>query len=148
MSLWSTCTGVDVQFAELAANIFMLIKGHVLIVREESLLERARTVGADLKQRLIETLGQHPNVAEIRGEGLLIGLEIVSNRDTLEQFPEDVNLTGKIVGHSMGEGVFFYPGGTGVARDIICIGAPLIIGEQEIDKITKTLASALDHCIP
>jgi len=48
----------------------------------------------------------------------------------------------------MGEGVFFYPGGTGVARDIICIGAPLIIGEQEIDKITKTLASALDHCIP
>lgn len=118
------------------------------ILREESLLERARTVGADLKQRLIETLGQHPNVAEIRGEGLLIGLEIVSNRDTLEQFPEDVNLTGKIVGHSMGEGVFFYPGGTGVARDIICIGAPLIIGEQEIEKITKTLASALDHCIP
>ena len=118
------------------------------ILREESLLERARTVGADLKQRLIEALGQHPNVAEIRGEGLLIGLEIVSNRDTLEQFPEDVNLTGKIVGHSMGEGVFFYPGGTGVARDIICIGAPLIIGEQEIDKITKTLASALDHCIP
>jgi hypothetical protein len=118
------------------------------ILREESLLERARTVGADLKQRLIETLGQHPNVAEIRGEGLLIGLEIVSNRDTLEQFAEDVNLTGKIVGHSMGEGVFFYPGGTGVARDIICIGAPLIIGEQEIDKITKTLASALDHCIP
>jgi len=59
-----------------------------------------------------------------------------------------MNLTGKIVAHSMGEGVFFYPGGTGVARDIICIGAPLIIGEQEIEKITKTLASALDHCIP
>ena len=118
------------------------------ILREESLTERARDVGTQLLERLNENLGQHPNVAEIRGEGLLIGIEIVKDRDTLEQFPEDLGLTGRIVGHSMGEGVFFYPGGTGVASDIICIGAPFIIGEQEIDKMVRALSSALNHCIP
>ena len=56
-------------------------------------------------------------------------------------------MTGRLVGHCLGDGVFFYPGGTGVARDILCIGAPLIIGEAEIEKMVMTLEGALDHCL-
>lgn len=118
------------------------------ILRQESLLSRARETGAELKHRLIESLGQHPHVAEIRGEGMLIGLEIVKNRDTLAQFPEEANVTGKMIGHCLGEGVFFYPGGTGVARDIICIGAPFIIGDVEMEKMVGALSSALNQCLP
>ncbi len=114
------------------------------ILREESLVETARETGAKLFARLNDELGQHPHIAEIRGEGMLIGIEIVKDRETLEQFPEEDHITGKIVGYSMGEGVFFYPGGTGVARDIICIGAPFIIGEPEIEKMVTTLGGAIN----
>jgi adenosylmethionine-8-amino-7-oxononanoate aminotransferase len=116
------------------------------ILREEDLLPRVESTGAELLHRLQESLGQHPHVAEIRGEGLLIGIEVVKDRETLEQFPESDNITGKLVGYGLNDGVFFYPGGTGDARDIVCIGAPFIIGEEEIDKMVTTLSKALDAC--
>ena len=117
------------------------------ILRQEALIERAARVGAELKARLQESLGQHPNVAEIRGQGLLLGIEVVKNRDTLEQFPEEENITGQIIGHGMSQNVFFYPGGTGVARDIICIGAPFIIGEPEMEKIQTALEYAINKVV-
>ena len=117
------------------------------ILRAEAMLADCNTRGNQLMQALNDRFGQHPNVAEIRGKGLLIGLEIVKDRETLEQFPIEDQLTSKIVGHSLNNGVFFYPGGTGVARDIICIGAPFIIGEEEIEKMVETLDAAINHCL-
>ena len=38
-----------------------------------------------------------------------------------------------------------YPGGTGEYRDIICLGPPYIIGEEEIDLIVDTLGKVLNH---
>ena len=43
----------------------------------------------------------------------------------------------------MEAGVFFYPGGTGEYRDILCIGAPYIIGETEIELMAHALDKAL-----
>ena len=117
------------------------------ILREESLVEQAERTGAALRQQLTEQLGQHPHVAEIRGEGMLIGIEVVQDRETLTQFPEEDNVTGRLLQHCLANGVFFYPGGTGVARDILCIGAPLIIGEAEIEKMVTALANALNQCL-
>lgn len=113
------------------------------ILRHENLVERTRKVGADLKARLIDRFGQHPLVAEIRGEGLLIGIEIVKDRETLTPFDASEGITGKMVGYAMAEGVFFYPGGTGEVRDILCIGAPLIIGEEEMELMVNALDKAL-----
>ena len=116
------------------------------ILREESLLIQCQQRGHELKQRLIDQFGHHPNVAEIRGEGLLLGIEIVKDRESLERFPESANITSRLVGRSLESGVFFYPGGTGESRDILCIGAPFIIGEAEIELMATALKSALDHC--
>ena len=113
------------------------------ILREEELVSRVKKLGAQLKDRLHETLGQHPHVAEIRGEGLLIGLEIVKDRETLEPFPLEERITDKLVGRALNQGVFFYPGGTGEVRDMLCIGAPFIIGDKEIDKMTAALQASL-----
>jgi len=117
------------------------------ILREEKLLDHVKRIGPQLKTALEDKLGQHPLVAEIRGEGMLIGIEIVKNRDTLERFPEEDRITGKIVGYSMGEGVFFYPGGTGEVRDIVCIGAPFIIAEPEIELMTNALEKSLNKVL-
>lgn len=117
------------------------------IMREESLIERAKHVGHQLKQRLIDRFGEHPLVAEVRGEGLLLGIEIVKDRESLTPFPIEDGITNKIIGHALQEGVFFYGGGTGEVRDIVCIGAPFIIDEPEIELMIDALDAALNKVL-
>lgn len=113
------------------------------IQRREHLVERAKTVGAQLKQRLIDEFSDHPHVAEVRGEGMLLALEIVKDKSTLTPFDIDLRITDKIVEAGFRHGVFFYPGGTGEVRDIIVFGPPFIIGEPEIDLIINAFKACL-----
>jgi 4-aminobutyrate aminotransferase len=52
---------------------------------EESLVENARVVGEQMMGMLRERLGNHPNVGDIRGRGLMIGVELVHDRATKER---------------------------------------------------------------
>ena len=115
------------------------------ILRRENLCEKVDPLGDQLKQKLISELGQHPLVAEIRGQGLLIGVEIVKEKESLTSFDEKEKITNQIVGKGLENGVFFYPGGTGEYRDIICLGPAFIINEEDIDLMVKTLKQCLDH---
>ena len=114
------------------------------ILRRDELVDRARTTGIQLKAALIERLSQHPRVAEIRGTGLLVAVEVVADRETLTPFNESLRVTDKIIGDGMSQGVFFYPGGTGEVRDIICIGPAFIIDDNDIKLIVNALSYALD----
>src|SRR5262249_24036611 len=113
------------------------------ILTREQLTERAAVMGPKLADALNARLGQHPNVAEIRGRGLLQAVELVKDRDTLEQFDPADNVTGRIVGHVLQQGVFSYPGGPGVARDIIVFGPPLTVTEPEIELMADMLAQSV-----
>ena len=115
------------------------------ILRREKLCEKVAPLGERLKQKLTDALGQHPLVAEIRGKGLLIGIEIVKDKEKLISFDEQERITDQIVSKGLEEGVLMYPGGTGEYRDIICLGPPYIIGEEEIDLIVDTLEKVLNH---
>lgn len=115
------------------------------ILRRENLCERVTPLGDQLKQKLISELGQHPLVAEIRGQGLLIGVEIVKEKEGLISFDEKEKITNQIVSKGLENGVFFYPGGTGEYRDIICLGPAFIINEEDIDLMVSTLKKCIDH---
>ena len=115
------------------------------ILAEEDLVARAAQVGAELKTRLQDTLAQHPRVAEVRGKGLLLAVEIVADRDRLTPFPVDAEITSRVTAAALRRGVMFYPGGTGVVRDIIVVGPPFTIGETEQERIVDTLAAAIDE---
>ena len=117
------------------------------ILEREALVERAAVMGEKLKARLQERLGQHPHVAEIRGLGLLQAVEIVRDRESLEPFAEADKVTSRIVGKGLGRGVFFYPGGTGAVRDIICLGPPFTISEEEIEIMVDALAGSIDDVL-
>lgn len=116
------------------------------ILEQEKLVERAAEMGLRLRDRLSKLEG-HPNVAEVRGRGLLQAVEIVRDRATGEPFPLESGITGKIVGAGLAEGVFFYPGGCDPARDVITLGPPFIIGDEEIDLIGTALERAIDAAI-
>jgi len=133
--------GYEVMFHTFAAlpSACAAADAVLTILERENLVERAKVLGERLSDQLHARLGQHPNVAEIRGKGLLQALEIVRDRDTLEPFALEERITNRIVSHGLKHGVFFYPGGTGVVRDIVCLGPPLISNEAEIDLMAEVL---------
>jgi adenosylmethionine-8-amino-7-oxononanoate aminotransferase len=116
------------------------------ILEREGLVERAARTGEALRKRL-GRLERHPHVAEVRGRGLLLGIELVRDRDTLEPFPAEARLTQRLVAAGLRRGVFFYPGGTEPARDVILLGPPLIIGDEEVETIGSVLEASLDEAV-
>mgnify|MGYP001814220771 CR=1 FL=1 len=118
------------------------------ILVEEDLIARVERMGRKLKERLVARLGQHPHVAEVRGLGLLQAVEIVQDRESLTPYAESDNIAGKVVAEALLEGVFFYGGGTGEFRDIVCMGPPFIIDDAHIDTMVETLALAIDRSCP
>ncbi|MEM7018911.1 MAG: aminotransferase class III-fold pyridoxal phosphate-dependent enzyme [Pseudomonadota bacterium] len=139
--------GMDVMFHTFAAlpGACAAASAVLNIMTRENLVERAAQMGEKLNAKLHDALGDHPHVAEIRGKGLLRAIEIVKDRETLELFPLEDNITNSVVGAGLGRGAFFYPGGTGVVRDIICLGPPYIVTEDEIEFMVDTLKASIDH---
>ena len=117
------------------------------IILREGHLDRVRENGQVVEQLLTSTLGDHPHVAQIRGRGLLWAIEIVRDRVTLERYPRSANITRKIVNTGIEMGVFFYPGGTSVHRDIIVLSPPFIIEVEEIAEMVRVLKHAIDKVV-
>lgn len=117
------------------------------ILKREALVERSAQTGAKLHGELQAAFKNHPHVAEVRGLGLLLGVEIVQDRSSLALFPEADDITSRVVAEALQRGVFFYGGGTGEARDIIVIGPPFIIDEADVDQIVTTLQDAVDAVV-
>jgi len=74
-------------------------------------------------------------------------VEIVADRDTLTPFDEDKNVTNRVVGKGLNHGVFFYPGGTGVVRDIITLGPPLVSTAADIDLMAEVLETSINEAL-
>ena len=115
------------------------------IMREEELVENAKVKGEYLLNRLQDSLAQHPNLGEIRGKGLLVAVELVKDRETLELFPEEESVTNKIIVKGLEKGVFFYGGGTGTVRDLVCFGPTFTITEAQLDRVVETFVDCVDE---
>jgi adenosylmethionine-8-amino-7-oxononanoate aminotransferase len=142
-------SGDDLMFFTYGAHPASCAAADVVldILEREQLVERAAVMGATLIRRLTERLGTHPHVAEVRGRGLLIGIELVRDRATLEPFPREANLTNKIVAAGLSLGTFFYPGGCDPARDVITLGPPFIIEDEHVEQIVDHLERAIDSAV-
>jgi adenosylmethionine-8-amino-7-oxononanoate aminotransferase len=116
------------------------------IVEREDLVRRAAELGEQLHKALAP-LERHPHVGEIRGLGLLRAVELVRDRDSLEPFPLEARITQRVVGAGLRHGVFFYPGGSDPARDVVVLGPPFTIGPDEIEKIAQALERAIDEAV-
>jgi hypothetical protein len=74
-------------------------------------------------------------------------VELVRDTDTLERFPAEDRMTRRVVAAGLRKGVFFYPGGSGQAQDVIMLGPPLIITEDEIDLLITVLQESIDEAV-
>lgn len=141
--------GLDVMFHTFAAHPAACAAADTVmtILSDEDLVCRAAATGSRLKADLEEAFGQHPHVAEVRGEGLLLAIEIVADRATLARFPASARVSGRVLGEAFARGVSFYPGGNGEVRDVVVMGPPFTITDGDVDRIVTTLAAAVDLAV-
>ncbi len=117
------------------------------ILQREHLVERAARVGEKLSERLHAAFDDHPNVAEVRGRGMLQAIELVRDRDTLESFAPEDKLAWTISAAGLANGAFFYVGGSPPAQDVICLGPPFTISDDELDLLVTALERSVDSAL-
>lgn len=117
------------------------------IMRREGLFTRAATIGAYLGARLERLAARHEIIGEVRGRGLLRGVEFVADRRSRRPFPPEARLTQRIVAHMRENGVLVAAGiplaNFGKDGDHIQISPPFTISEEEVDLLLAALDEAL-----
>ena len=117
------------------------------VMRRDNLLANVRAQGAHLSRRLKERFGNHPFVGDVRGRGLLQGVELVADRGTKEPFDPKLKMHARVKREAMTRGLMVYPmGGTadGTRGDHVLIAPPFIIDDGTIDTIVERLGEAID----
>ena len=108
------------------------------VIQEEHLVENAATVGAYLRQRLDELADRHPAVGDVRGLGLMQGLELVHHRESKEPAAdyaravlEETRRRGLLVGKG------------GMWGNVLRIAPPMSTTTADVDEAVAALAAAL-----
>jgi adenosylmethionine-8-amino-7-oxononanoate aminotransferase len=114
------------------------------------LFERVNSAAQDLRGAL-SPLQSHPNVGDIRGLGLLLGVEFVKNKTTREPFTKELNIAEKIRQACLEETVLIYPTQgcvDGLRGDHILLAPPFTISAEECALIARALQSAVTKVFP
>ena len=110
------------------------------VIREDGLVDRCRTRGEQLKERLRELSERYEQIGEVRGRGLLVGIEMVLDRDS-KRPAED--LTRRITADALERGLSVNVARAGATANCIRMAPPLTIGESEIDLGVDILEASL-----
>jgi adenosylmethionine-8-amino-7-oxononanoate aminotransferase len=119
-------------------------------IHGRDLLANVRRQGESLSTGLVERLGNHRHVGDIRGRGLFRGLELVADRATKEPFDPKLRLHARIKAEAMARGLICYPaGGTvdGERGDHVLLAPPFIIRDAEVAELVDRLAGAIDAAL-
>ena len=119
-------------------------------LESHKLFDRVVPAGKNLRD-VLSLLQSHPNVGDVRGLGLLFGVEFVKDRATREPFPQSDNISEKIRHLCLEENVLTYPTQgcvDGLRGDHILLAPPFTISSAESALIARALQSALAKVFP
>jgi adenosylmethionine-8-amino-7-oxononanoate aminotransferase len=117
------------------------------ILREEDLVAASATKGDRLGELLRERLGDHPHVGEIRWSGLMVGVELVADRETTAPFARAERRMEAVVAAARERGVLVYSGtgaANGVDGDTLLLGPPFVTTDEELVRIAEAMAQAIE----
>jgi adenosylmethionine-8-amino-7-oxononanoate aminotransferase len=120
------------------------------VIERDRLLEQVQLRGAYLRRALDDRFGAHPNVGDIRGRGLFLGVELVHDRASRAPFDPDLRLHARVKAEALANGLMVYPmGGTidGRRGDHVLIAPPFIVSEAQLDEVVDGLATAIDSAL-
>lgn len=114
------------------------------VINRDDLLANVQHISDQLFGELKIAFGDHPNVGNIRGRGLFIGIELVEDRDTKK--PVDRVYSGRIKQAAMNNGLIIYPGGRtadGEQGAHILLAPPFIYDESHVDELVSKLQTVV-----
>jgi len=112
---------------------------NIRIIKEEGMIENVKKNIAPYLQKRMREFENHPLVGEVRGEGLLVGVELVKNKEKKELF-DPVGKVGNICkDHCINNNLIMR-----AVRDGMMCSPPLTISKDDIDKCVERLKIALD----
>jgi adenosylmethionine-8-amino-7-oxononanoate aminotransferase len=110
---------------------------------DHGLFQRTAQIGGYLHEQLEELMGRHAIIGDVRGRGLLAGLEFVADRSTRAPLPDSAELTQRVVRGAFNRGVIVIGGTPGVnygrGGDHIQITPPYVITAEQVDTIVGVL---------
>ncbi|WP_306006501.1 aminotransferase family protein [Aquicoccus porphyridii] len=115
-------------------------------VERQGMIGNADRMGARLKSRLEALMQRFPFIGDVRGKGLLLAFELVSDRDSMAPLPKDLNAHARLVDLAYDRGLIIYSRRTrgGLEGDHFLVCPPMIVGEDGIDEIIEGLGAALE----
>jgi 4-aminobutyrate aminotransferase len=115
-------------------------KAVIDLIEEERLMDNAATVGAYLREKLLELQARHPVIGDVRGMGLMRAIELVRDRTTKEPAPEE---TLAILEATRRNGLLVGKGG--LYGNVIRISPPLNISCQDVDAFAEGMDWSLEE---
>jgi len=118
------------------------------VLDDENLLEKVSGNGEQLRNELRAAFADHPHVGDIRGRGLLIGIELVEDRETKTGIRNELGLPAALRVAAMENGLICYPGGgtvDGTDGAHILLAPPFIYQSQHIDELVGKLQKTLKN---
>jgi adenosylmethionine-8-amino-7-oxononanoate aminotransferase len=111
------------------------------------LIAASRRKGARLKSELQQALADNPHVGDVRGVGLMIGIELVADKESKKPFPRADKVTERVVAATKERGLLIYPS-TGIANgtdgDAFMFGPPFVITDHQLGEVVTRTQSALE----
>jgi len=116
-------------------------------IEEHSMMENAVTTGALLKRRLEELMARHEMIGDVRGQGLLLAFELVSDRETMAPLAAGLNAFSRLVDIAYDNGLIIYSRRTrdGIEGDHFLVCPPMIATAQHVDEIIDKLDKSLNQ---
>jgi 4-aminobutyrate aminotransferase-like enzyme len=111
------------------------------ILEDEKLPERAASLGENISNRLQELQDQFEIIGDIRGPGLMIGIELVKNRETKEPA---VSETIRFIEEGLKRGVLFGELGYQDMMNVVKIKPPLVITDGEVERVLEVFEEILE----
>ncbi|PLC54697.1 aspartate aminotransferase family protein [Pollutimonas nitritireducens] len=121
------------------------------VIEQEHLLDNVLARGEQLRAELRSALADHPNVGDIRGRGLFVGVEFVQNKDTKATLDPVLKTHASLKKQAMQNGLLMYPmGGTidGVHGDHVLLAPPFICSDSDISEIVTRFTRTVVQVLP
>lgn len=116
-------------------------------IEDFGLIANAVRMGDLLKSRLMALMDEYPFVGDVRGKGLMLAFELVSDRDSMTPLPKELDAFDRVVELAYERGLIIYSRRTRGGRegDHFLVCPPLIVTPSQIDEIMQRLTDALDQ---
>jgi len=116
-------------------------------IEQQGLVGNAERMGGVLKSRLKKLMDRFPHIGDVRGKGLLLAFELVTDRDSMTPLPKELNAYLRLIEIAYERGLIIYSRRTrgGYAGDHFMVCPPMIITEDQIDELIEILVSSLDQ---